>query len=303
MNGLDKKITYFVFCLIFFLGLSLPVTTFGAQIYFDTPSVSVFSSTKDWHVDLLFDAEGESVNAIFLDIVFDETLVEFIHANQDDTIVTSWLESPKENGNHIILSGIMAGGFSGLIDPVTNTKGPAKIARFFFHPKKEGSSEFVFQDVFVASNDGLGSSIETSALSFSFTLSKEGIAQGEIVADKRPPEVFKPMVSNDESIFNGQYFLVFETRDIGSGVDYYEVKEGRGSWYEAVSPYQINDQTLRKQIYVKAVDKSGNIRVVKTFDSGIPVSNVFIIIILIVVSYLLSKFSLKKRFNKSIIEK
>jgi len=58
---------------------------------------------------------------------------------------------------------------------------------------------------------------------------------------------------------DGKYFLVFSTQDKGSGVDHYEVREGRfGGFSEVSSPYILKYQSLDKKIFVKAIDKFGN---------------------------------------------
>lgn len=298
----NKKNTFFLFIFIFCISL-FPSVSFGASLYFDASGVSSFSSTQDFYIDLMLDTEGESVNALSVDISYDDNLISFVGVHQDDTVVTSWIESPRVNGDHIILSGIMAGGFSGLIDPVLNTREPGRVARFIFRANKEGESALSFHDFFVASNDGLGLAVKTEALPFILSLSKDAVVQKELVDDKTPPDIFKPLVSLDDGIFDGKYFLVFDTKDRGSGMSHFEIKEGRGLWVEATSPYEIHDQSLRKQIYVKAVDKSSNFRIVKTFDKGLPIQNVVILVVIffaIVVVY--RRYSLKKRPNKVYLE-
>ena len=55
--------------------------------------------------------------------------------------------------------------------------------------------------------------------------------------------------------------MVFATIDKTSGVDYYEVKEGKHDFQRAESPYLLEDQSLRSKISVRAVDKAGNERI------------------------------------------
>jgi len=57
-------------------------------------------------------------------------------------------------------------------------------------------------------------------------------------------------------------YLIFATKDKTSGIEYYEVKEKKGDFKKAVSPYLLEDQRLGKGlIIVKAIDKAGNERV------------------------------------------
>ena len=79
--------------------------------------------------------------------------------------------------------------------------------------------------------------------------------------DTTPPEDFKPEIGRDPAIFEGKYFLSFATTDKTSGIDYYEVKEGKRDFKKAGSPYSLEDQSLQSTILVKAVDKAGNERI------------------------------------------
>jgi len=87
------------------------------------------------------------------------------------------------------------------------------------------------------------------------------------VSDTLPPESFKPEIAQDQTVFNGKYFLAFATQDKGSGIAKYEVRESRQKifsflygWKEASIPYLLADQDLKSYIFVKAVDLAGNER-------------------------------------------
>ena len=80
--------------------------------------------------------------------------------------------------------------------------------------------------------------------------------------DDELPESFTPGIIEDSDLFEGAHTLVFTTKDKGSGVDYFEVREGVLSNYtRAESLYRLNHQALDRKIYVKAVDKMGNERI------------------------------------------
>jgi hypothetical protein len=90
-----------------------------------------------------------------------------------------------------------------------------------------------------------------------------------------------PEITRDSSIFDNKWFLVFATQDKGSGIDHYEILETRSNikailinkkiflnyfkkqWKIGESPYMLNDQKLQSYIFVKAIDKAGNERIVK----------------------------------------
>jgi len=82
-----------------------------------------------------------------------------------------------------------------------------------------------------------------------------------VMIDATRPEKFKPEIGKDPSIFEGKYFLSFSTTDKMSGIEYFEVKEGKKDFKITKSPYLLGDQNLRSKILVKAVDKAGNEKV------------------------------------------
>jgi len=76
--------------------------------------------------------------------------------------------------------------------------------------------------------------------------------------DTTTPEAFQLKIGKDPSVFEGKYFLSFAAQDKMSGVDYYEVKEGKRDFKRTISPYLLEEQSLSKKITVQAYDKAGN---------------------------------------------
>ena len=99
--------------------------------------------------------------------------------------------------------------------------------------------------------------------------------------DSTLPEDFQPEIGQDFSIFEGKYFLSFATTDKTSGINYFEIKEGKKEWKKALSPYLLEDQELKSVIQVKAVDKAGNERIAQWEPSKEPFAWWIVILILI----------------------
>lgn len=69
--------------------------------------------------------------------------------------------------------------------------------------------------------------------------------------------------------------MVFSTEDKQSGIDHYEIAEKRDNkvlnyvdnlnWRAAVNPQILNDQKLKSYVYIKAVDKAGNSRIIPIY--------------------------------------
>ena len=156
-------------------------------------------------------------------------------------------------------------------------------------------------------NDGTGTETNTTISNLQFVISGQGPASQPAVVETKDidiPESFEPMVASDPAIFDGKYFLVFVTQDKGSGIDHYEVREGREPFVVAESPYLLQDQNLHKKIAVKAVDRSGNERLI-TLPPQKPLpwyENYIILAILIIMVFItgvILRKGLWKKFIKS----
>lgn len=79
-----------------------------------------------------------------------------------------------------------------------------------------------------------------------------------IANDTTLPDFIEAILSRDPYLFDNQYFVSFFAADKGSGVAYYEIKEGGLDFVRAESPYLLQDQSLKGIIQIKAVDKAGN---------------------------------------------
>ena len=95
--------------------------------------------------------------------------------------------------------------------------------------------------------------------------------------DITPPKEFEPKIAE----IDGRRYLIFATKDKTSGIEYYEVKEGKGSFKKADSPYLLENQRLGTLIKVKAVDKAGNERV-EEIKSPYKITLVDVLILLLI---------------------
>jgi len=76
--------------------------------------------------------------------------------------------------------------------------------------------------------------------------------------DATPPEFIEAIISKDQRVFDGKYFVSFFATDKDSGIAYYEIKEGERDFVRAVSPYVLEDQTLAGAVQIKVVDIADN---------------------------------------------
>ena len=284
---------------IFSLGFLLPQMVFAAQISFDAKTTQA-QVGKKFEVILFVNTEQENINAFEGKVTFPNNLLDLKEIRDGNTIVNFWIEKPKARDNTIVFSGVTPGGFNGRNGLIFSA---------IFEAKKEGVAKFGVNDARTLRNDGIGSTAVLSIVPFEMVISKE--AQVKIpalpkIADREQPELFVPEIARDESISDGKWFIVFVTQDKASGIDYYEVKESRqkiltffSRWRVAESPYVLQDQELRSYVFVKAVDRAGNERMVKINPQN-PIGwyenyeNWIIIILGLVIVYAIKRFLWRK---------
>ena len=244
--------------------------------------LKISSASKDvglnqrFEAILTLDSQNKSLNAIEGDVSWSQNL-ELISINDSNSIVGPWVEKPEVNdAGRVSFQGIMPGGYNGVQSSAWVGVRPGEVFRLVFQSKELGKAFVKTENAKVLLNNGIGTQDNLSVSNLDIAISsKVSGQQFEEPLDKVPPENFLPETTRDQNIFNDKWFLVFKARDLGSGIDYYEVKEeyptfyfkslfnGGGNWISAESPYVLSDQTLKSYIRVRAFDKSGNIRLVE----------------------------------------
>jgi len=294
---------YLIIAVLVFV--AMPV--FAAEISFDTKTNEI-AVGQQFQASIVLNTDNEAINAFEGKIIFPHDLLDLKEIRDGNTIVNFWIEKPhkrqetrdKEQGE-ILFSGITPGGFQG---------NNGLLFSAVFEAKSEGLARFEINDARVLRNDGTGSPAALTIAPFEMTISSEAPAVTPIVTkvkDRERPETFRPEIARDESLFDGEWFLVFATQDKASGVDHYEVQEARNKvqgifkrWRAAESPYVLLDQELRSYIFVKAIDKAGNTRIVKLMPQN-PLrwyenyENWIILILGLVIAYTVYKAARSKR--------
>jgi hypothetical protein len=204
-------------------------------------------------VQINLNTEGKQINAVEAQVKYSTDSLIFNKVNDGDSIINLWVEEPTltEPGT-VTFSGITPGGFSG---------SDVGVLTIQFEAIKEGVGSVMLENVQLLLHDGLGTPLQATIVPLAINIQGQSTAPSPKTQyiDQEAPEPFTPIITTDPDIFDGRKFLVFSTEDKGSGVDYYEVKEGEFGTYEfATSPYEIKDQTLESKIFVRAVDRDGN---------------------------------------------
>jgi len=270
-----------------FLLLLLPHTTNAALLYFDPSEASLYRGdtvTLNLRIDT---DEGECINTIDAVVKYGEG-IRAVDVSRGDSILNIWVEDPviNEENKTVTFAGGLPGGYCGraLGDPsLTNV-----VAAIVFSSPgfSVGGTSVPTVAVEVAPesqvllHDGLGTVANLNTQGTKITLlatpgeTNNDTWRDAVSNDVVPPADFSVAISQDETAFSNQYFIVFNTQDKQSGIDHYEVMEepledfysftwGRADapWVTVESPYVLKDQTLNSTIRVKAIDKAGNERI------------------------------------------
>ncbi|MCK5459697.1 hypothetical protein KAI52_01125 [Candidatus Parcubacteria bacterium] len=207
-------------------------------------------------IDFFINTENEDINATEGKILFPAEFLILKKIKDGNSIVNFWVERPIiKHNNKIIFAGIIPGGY---------VEKRGYLFSVVFQAKKQGTGIIKIDGLKILLNDGSGSETGATAQSLQFSVSPQTAEIQEPkpkITDNEPPELFKPMIAKDLSIFDNKYFLVFAAQDKGSGIDYYKVREGERSFVIAKSPYLLQNQNLNEKIIVKAIDKTGNERI------------------------------------------
>ncbi|MEK7653019.1 MAG: hypothetical protein AAB358_00860 [Patescibacteria group bacterium] len=250
------------FALLFSVGLALPLVGQAAELKLLSATNELGVGQK-FQIDLMLNTEGRAINAIEGTLTF-PSLVELVGVYDGSSVVPLWLEKSVK-ADSVDFSGVIPGGFNGILVPYQEDRPePGKILSFIFITRVAGEGSINLKNVQALLNDGQGTPAKTAIFNFQFSIAEETpgfdfSAPG--FKDTEPPEEFTPEVSRDPNIFDGQWFLVFATQDKDSGIDHYEVQEGKKGFVVGQSPYLLTNQELTDKITVKAVDKAGNERI------------------------------------------
>lgn len=238
-------------------------TAEAAQVYFE-PQPTTYKVGDSFTLSLLLDTEGQPVNAVDINVLVPQ-LLKIKNISKSGSIIQLWVNEPSFAGGTINLTGGIPGG-------TTTPKGT--IAKITFEAAAIGEGNIAFMpESSVLLNDGQGTKLDLKTAGgplFQVVPKPKEVATPspkpekatEKVEEKdtRKPEKFKILIGEDPRVFNGQKFISFFTTDKDSGIEHYELKEGRGDYKIAQSPYLLKDQNLKTVLRVRAYDVAGNYR-------------------------------------------
>lgn len=264
---------FFITTLLGLCMLLTPQQAVASDVSFH-PAEHLNNQDKAFTTTLVIDTEGDNINAVEGVLRVDSRLGKDIQLSDSGSFLTYWVSRPQWDPEQSVIrfSGAVPGGY----------QGTAGILFSIIFPPYSGSpidGAVEVSELRAYKNDGMATAAKISRGAFSLGEIAgeidEGLASQLYLDSNRKdniaPEIFSPQIDRDESVYEGKWFINFSSTDKQSGIDHYEIQESRsgsidsGKWKTVDSPYVLEDQELHSFIYVIAVDRQGNERIIKVF--------------------------------------
>ncbi len=262
-----EKIPQRLLLLILHTSLVLIPYTVHAATLEVVPQAIAVGVGQEIRIDVLLHNDGKVLNAVSGTLTLPEH-ISFQRIEDGESIIGVWLTKPDvlEDGRTVIFSGIVPGGFYG----------PAGVLfSLYATGARKGEVLLRVADGVVVQNDGKGTSVSVRLPSTTLAVvEKLVVTLQEQRKDTVPPLPFQPVIAQSEDLFEGRYFVIMNTLDAASGIDRYEMYESPVKiisrvlrtkdlrWRTVKNPAPLIDQSLQSFIYIRAMDRAGNLQLV-----------------------------------------
>jgi hypothetical protein len=244
-----------LFFTIFFCSFCIAFQAHAANLLVVTPKES--SVGEKIHTDILIDTEGVNINSLDMSLSFPSELFTFEGYATTEAIVPIWLIAPKEETSGVIhFSGIIPGGFDRVYDPEHPENRTAKLVQLFFKSKALGQGSFVINGSQVLRNDGLGTTVTTTAVP-AFIKVIEGVKNND-PKDSSSPQPFTVSIVAKSLFGKTPRLALFAATDSEGGIEHYEAQVRHGAWHIVTSPYPLPYRLFSYTLTIRAFDFSGN---------------------------------------------
>ena len=128
------------------------------------------------------------------------------------------------------------------------------------------------------------------------------ITRRRFMIDQTPPQPLEYYITED--VISGKKALVFSARDLTSGIEQYQVQEGEKVYANSLSPFVLPDQSRKKVVIIRAIDKAGNvteatIQPITSNSTSWSLIIILTVVIVVILVFLLSRFlNMQKGKNK-----
>jgi len=248
--------------LLFSILLLFPATSFAAELRLEQMPTSV-GTGDTFVINLVLQTDSETINAIEGSLHV-SSAISLVDTRLQGSLVPLWISPPTEKEKGIVsFAGVLPGGY----------RGEGNVLTLVFSANQKGVARISFgSDTVAYRNDGQGTATKLSLPVLSFPIDASDGTPNIVSLEKDvfPPEPFTPIVSSGEPFGLKGPVLVFTTQDKNSGILRYDIsrsfygnaKEFDLSWSAAQSPYLFFAGDSMQYLYIRAVDRAGNARVV-----------------------------------------
>ncbi len=264
-----KKIT-----LLLFIFVLIPLCSQAAVLRSSIDEELLAKSSKAV-VSILLDAKGENINALSAELSVISGDAEIYEINDGESIISAWIERPTIENNKVVFAGIIPGGFSGVYDPNSKDPQPGLVMKLAI--KSNNSGEVILGIKNLQAYTGAGESAQITAdpdiVKILFS-NKTDEVPDQTRSDWTVPVFTEFSISKLNNETRG-WFVVFNAEDQESGIEYYEIQEtfnkepDPSGWKRAENPYLLKDQHRLHTVFIKAVDRTGNQKIVRIFPTGL----------------------------------
>lgn len=245
-----------VFSFLFFLAPSHEAH--AAEVYFAPHAENIYSGDV-FVLEAKISSPDELINVADGAILFNKDVLEVKELSVGGSIFSLWASGPSFSNTEgrVNFVGGVPNGFQ---------SADGLMLKIIFRAKRSDTAKIFFEDGFsLLRGDGNGTNINPSTRPLVLRIAERQAQvppkdewKDIMEADTAPPTFIEAVISKDARFFDNKYFVSFFATDEKSGVAHYEIKEGDGHFARAVSPYALQDQSLRDVVQIKSIDSAGN---------------------------------------------
>lgn len=253
-----KNAFYFLIISIFIFNF-MPSRSSAAFIYSSSENMTSKGDTAI--INVFLNTESELINSLDGSIILSDNYGGNFEVKDISLVGSSfsiWPRSPSlEEGHKIYFVGGVPGG-------INNER--ALLFKIIVKINESGDFSIKPDTVTAYLNDGLATQRNITSKDSVISINQPNGSpidrwQEIISNDNIAPEPFKIDLIKDSNLFDGKKFISFESFDLQSGIDHYEVKEGDYPSVRTGTNYILINQKGDPKIIVTAYDKAGNFQV------------------------------------------
>lgn len=259
-----KKITLLSFFVLCFISTS---PLYAAKLFVESTGISSKDSSTTLFLKL--DTENTIVNSLDGSIVLAGMKDQVLDIHTGGSAFVLWPNKPSLSGNIISFTGGVPQGIRG---------SDLLLFSIVVKPKTLDTSYIDFRNIVAYTNDQQDTPIPI--------IQKPVSLLSLPIKNQESEDVTKPLpfvveLAQEPTLFDGKYFISFNTSDAGTGISHYEVQEGDNPSVRSGSPYTLQDQSLKSTVIVTAVDRNGNTQSATLIGKTFPIITVITIVFLL----------------------